>query len=175
MSKVLVLAAHREPDNSRINRAQIDALRELPNVTVQELIREYPDFNINVDREHALLNAHQHIVMLFPLYWYSSPAILSEWQDAVLTHGFAYGSTGTALHGKTLQLVVSTGGDRQAYTSQGYNRYSVDSLLLPFHAMANLTGMDFLPPHLIQGANDMTDQQLACHVKSTVDLLKKWL
>ncbi|WP_420284881.1 NAD(P)H-dependent oxidoreductase [Serratia liquefaciens] len=173
MSRILVLAAHRFPDESRINKALIEALRPLPNVTVHELMRAYPDYQIDVAREQELLQNHDAVLMLFPFYWYSSPAILSEWQDAVLTHGFAYGSEGTQLHGKPLQLVVTTGGNQQAYTAEGYNRYPVEDLLRPFHAMANLTGMDYLPPHLVQGVFDMSDERLAQEAARVVALLKK--
>lgn len=116
MSRILVLTAHRNPDESRINRQLIEAVSLIPNVTVHELMREYPDFQIDVAREQQLLESHDVIVMMFPFYWYSSPAILSEWQDAVLTYGFAYGSSGDRLRGKPLQLVVSTGGKAQDYT-----------------------------------------------------------
>ncbi|MEL5451721.1 NAD(P)H-dependent oxidoreductase [Serratia bockelmannii] len=174
MPRILVLTAHRTPDESRINKALIEAVRTLPDVTVHELIRAYPDYRIDVAREQELLQSHDAVVMLFPFYWYSSPAILSEWQDAVLTYGFAYGSEGTKLHGKPLQLVVSTGGNAQAYTAEGYNRYPVQELLLPFHAMANLTGMDYLPPHLVQGVFDMSDERLAQEAAGVVALLAKW-
>ncbi|CNJ11593.1 NAD(P)H dehydrogenase (Quinone) [Yersinia aldovae ATCC 35236] len=172
MSRILVLTAHRTPDESRINRRLIEALRPLPTVTVHELIREYPDFQIDVAREQELLESHDVIVMMFPFYWYSSPAILSEWQDAVLTYGFAYGSSGDKLQGKPLQLVVSTGGKAQDYTPQGYNRYPALDLLLPFHAMANLTGMDYLPPFLVQGANEMPEDTLDRYVQGVVGLVK---
>ncbi|MDN0101107.1 NAD(P)H-dependent oxidoreductase, partial [Yersinia enterocolitica] len=99
MPRILVLTAHRKPDESRINHQLIEAIRPLPNVTVHELIREYPDFQIDVAREQELLESHDVIVMMFPFYWYSSPAILSEWQEAVLTYGFAYGSSGDKLRG----------------------------------------------------------------------------
>ncbi|CAH8182184.1 Glutathione-regulated potassium-efflux system ancillary protein KefG [Vibrio aestuarianus] len=33
------------------------------------------------------------------MYWYSTPALLKEWQDLVLEYGFAYGQEGTALNG----------------------------------------------------------------------------
>jgi hypothetical protein len=36
MSRILVLTAHRFPDESRINKALIEALRPLPDVTVHE-------------------------------------------------------------------------------------------------------------------------------------------
>ncbi|MGE4799655.1 NAD(P)H-dependent oxidoreductase [Yersinia hibernica] len=172
MSRVLVLTAHRKPDESRINHGLIEAVRVLPHVTVHELIREYPDFHIDVAREQELLAAHDVIVMMFPFYWYSSPAILSEWQDAVLTYGFAYGSRGDQLRGKSLQLVVSTGGKAQDYTPQGYNRYPALDLLLPFHAMANLTGMDFLPPFLLQGANAMEEDTLQQSIQSVVRMME---
>ena len=78
---------------------------------------------------------------------------------------------GRKLHGKPLQLVVSTGGNAQAYTPAGYNRYPVQDLLLPFHALANLTGMDYLPPHLVQGVTDMSDEQLAQAAAGVVALM----
>lgn len=174
MSRILVLTAHRSPDDSRINKTLIEALRALPNVTIHELIRVYPDYQIDVAREHELLQEHDVVVMLFPFYWYSSPAILSEWQDAVLTYGFAYGSEGTKLQGKPLQLVVTTGGNAQAYSPEGYNRYPVADLLRPFNAMANLTGMDYLRPHLVQGVFDMSDELLAQETAGVVALIKRF-
>ncbi|VEA61925.1 General stress protein 14 [Serratia plymuthica] len=173
MSRILALTAHRFPDDSRVNKALIEALNTQPKVTVHELMRAYPDYRIDVAREQELLQSHDAVVMLFPFYWYSSPAILSEWQDAVLTYGFAYGSEGTQLHGKPLQLVVTTGGNPQAYTPEGYNRYPVADLLRPFNAMANLTGMDYLPPHLVQGVLDMSDERLAQEAAGVVKLLQK--
>lgn len=174
MSRILVLTAHRSPDDSRINKALIEALRPLPNVTVHELIRAYPSYQIDVAREQELLQTHDAIVMLFPFYWYSSPAILSEWQDAVLTYGFAYGSEGSKLHGKPLQLVVTTGGNKQAYSPEGYNRYPVADLLRPFNAMANLTGMDYQPPHLVQGVLDISDELLAQEAANVVQLVGRF-
>lgn len=172
MSRILVLTAHRNPDESRINRQLIEAVSLLPNVTVHQLMREYPDFQIDVAREQQLLESHDVIVMMFPFYWYSSPAILSEWQDAVLTYGFAYGSSGDRLRGKPLQLVVSTGGKAQDYSPQGYNRYPALDLLLPFHAMANMTGMDFLPPFLVQGANAMEEDTLQEYIQGVMRMME---
>ena len=81
MTKVLVLAAHRAPDESRINHAGVTALKSIAGVTVHELKREYPDHQIDVAREQALLLEHDAIVLMFPFWWYSSPAILKDWQD----------------------------------------------------------------------------------------------
>ncbi|MBF4190165.1 hypothetical protein ISX56_30285, partial [Serratia ureilytica] len=37
--------------------------------------------------------------------------------------------------------------------------------------MANLTGMDYLPPHLVQGVSDMSDEQLAQEAAGVAALL----
>ncbi|PWI81104.1 oxidoreductase [Enterobacter sp. CGMCC 5087] len=157
MKKVLILSGHRYPERSRICEAGGKALGTLPNVTVHNLMNACPDFVVDVKREQQLLKAHDVVVMMFPFWWYSSPAILKEWQDQVLEYGFAYGSEGKALHGKPFMVMTSTGGNEVAYTPQGYNRYAVDDLLLPFRAMANLTGMIWQTPALIQGANNISD------------------
>jgi len=172
MSRILVLSAHRSPDTSRLNQAVLNALRPLSEVTVHELSREYPDLRIDAAREQALLQSHDTVVLVFPFYWYSSPAIVKEWLDAVLAYGFAYGPGGTHLHGKNLQLVVTTGGPATAYTSTGANRYAVEELLLPFQATANLVGFNYLPPLLIQGAKEITDEQLALAVEGVVAKVK---
>ncbi|WP_048795419.1 MULTISPECIES: NAD(P)H-dependent oxidoreductase [Serratia] len=160
MKKALILSGHRYPERSRISEAAGQALSTLPGVTVHNLMNEYPDFVIDVKREQQLLKTHDVVVMLFPFWWYSSPAILKEWQDQVLEYGFAYGSEGKVLHGKPFMVMTSTGGNEAAYTSQGYNRYAVDDLLLPFQAMANLTGMLWQSPAMIQGANDISDNDI---------------
>jgi hypothetical protein len=67
-------------------------------VDISDLYEEYPDFYINVKREQQLLIEHDIIVFQHPFYWYSSPAILKQWEDLVLEFGFAYGPGGTKLH-----------------------------------------------------------------------------
>jgi len=172
MHNVLIVAAHRTPDASRINRAAIDTLTGMKNITVHELMREYPDFNIDVAREHQLLMAHDVVVLLFPFYWYSTPAILKEWLDVVLTRGFAYAG-GTALQGKTLLVATSTGGTAEAYTAGGYNQYPVEALLLPLRNTANRTGMVWQTPQLIQGANTITDEEITLGVDQLVMRISK--
>ena len=60
-------------------------------VTLVDLYGEYPDYRIDIDREQQRLRDHDVVVFMFPLYWYSTPSMLKEWQDLVLEHGWAYG------------------------------------------------------------------------------------
>ncbi|WJH35086.1 NAD(P)H-dependent oxidoreductase [Paenibacillus sp. CC-CFT747] len=160
MKRTLVLAAHPNMRESKINKAWLERLAGEEQVTIRDLYDEYPDFRINVEKEQELAASHDRLVFQFPFYWYSSPAILKEWQDAVLTYGWAYGSAGKALHGKEFMLALSTGGPEEAYGEGGYNRYPIGELLRPFQAMANLTGMTFLPPFLLHGVRTLSDEQI---------------
>lgn len=158
--KTLVIVAHPNINESRINKAWKQRLSEEPDITVHDLYEEYPHKHIDVEREQALLLAHDRIVFQFPFYWYSSPSLLKEWQDAVLTYGWAYGSEGTKLHGKDFMLAISTGGPEAAYQAGGYNHYSMSELTKPFQATANLTGMRFLPSFVLQGVRMLGEDQV---------------
>lgn len=95
--KVLVLFAHPSQELSEVNRPMAEAVRDLDGITLVDLYADYADFQIDIDREQDRLLQHDVIVFQHPLYWYSTPAILKEWQDLVLEHGFACGTKGTAL------------------------------------------------------------------------------
>ncbi len=96
------------------------------------------------------------VVFQHPFYWYSTPAILKEWQDLVLEHGWAYGHDGHALEGKTLLNVVSTGAPEESYSQDGANRFTMRQLLAPIEQTARLCGMDFLPPFVVHGTHALT-------------------
>lgn len=173
MKKVLVLSAHHAPETSQINQQAVQALRAIAGVTVHELWQAYPDYKIDIEREQQLLLEHDSIVLLFPFWWYSSPAILKVWQDLVLTYGFAYGHEGTALQGKKLLVMVSTGSTEQSYTLGGANLYPLETLLSPFRTMANKTGMVWQTPVPLHGANEATQTQIDNGVKVWSDKVKQ--
>ena len=99
--RILILFAHPALERSRVNRRLLTAVDGLVGVTVRDLYEVYPDYEIDVAAEQALCEQHDLIVFQHPLYWYSTPALLKEWQDLVLEYGFAYGSEGHSLDDKT--------------------------------------------------------------------------
>ncbi|WP_063772709.1 NAD(P)H-dependent oxidoreductase [Streptomyces sp. CT34] len=157
----LVVLAHPDLGASRANAALAEAARTTPDVHVHDLYAAYPDRRISVAREQQLLLAHDRVVLQFPFYWYSVPPLLKSWLDGVLEYGFAYGSQGTSLHGKVLQIATTTGGPADAYHPDGYNRFPIRDLLLPFDATAHLTGMRYADPFVVHGTRVLTDEQLA--------------
>src|SRR5262249_5428870 len=110
MRRILILFAHPVLERSRVNRRLLAAVRDLADVTVHDLYEAYPTLYIDAKREQRLLVDHDVIVFQHPFYWYSCPALLKEWQDLVLEHGWAYGHGGTQLRGKITFNAITTGG-----------------------------------------------------------------
>jgi len=170
--RILVLFAHPAFHKSRVNRVLADQVRELPGVTFHDLYESYPEFDIDVRAEQELLLAHEVVVFHHPFFWYSTPAILKEWQDLVLEHGWAYGREGKALIGKILLGVITTGGREEAYQHGGHNRFTVRELLAPIEQTARLCGMEFLPPFVAHGTHRMTRGEMEGHGRDYRSLLE---
>ena len=161
--RTLVLLAHPDLVSSRVNSALADAVRDLDHVTVRDLSAVRGEQGFDVVTEQRLLVEHDTVVLQFPWYWYSVPGVLKQWMDQVLTYGFAYGSGGTALHGKTLQVVTTTGGPGESYQPGGYNRFTMAELMRPIDATAHLCGMSLDEPLVVHGARVLDDEALAAY------------
>lgn len=156
--RVLVLFAHPSLDRSEINAEMLRITRATAGVTVVDLYADYPDYRIDIDREQQRLVEHDVVVFMFPLYWYSTPPMLKEWQDLVLEYGFAYGHEGHALHGKTFLCALSAGGAADAYRAEGYNHFTLRELLRPLEQTAILCGMHYLAPFALFGARTAVEE-----------------
>ena len=161
---ILVLAAHPNWRESRVNRQLLAAARRVPRVSVRDLYSLYPDYDIDVAAEQAALARATLVVLLHPIQWYSMPALQKLWVDDVLQYGWAYGPGGEALHGKDLWLAATTGGSDRSYSPQGYNRHFFDAFLPAYEQTAALCGLRFLPPMLFHGARRESDDAVAAHV-----------
>lgn len=161
---ILVLAAHPNWRESRVNRRLLAAARDIEGVEVQDLYASYVDYDIDVPAEQARAENASLIVLLHPIQWYSMPALLKLWLDVVLTYGWAYGQGGTALQGKDLWLVATTGSPESSYHPQSYHRHFFEAFLPPYKQTAALCRMRFLPPLLLYGAHRASEQAVADHV-----------
>lgn len=97
------------------------------------------------------------LILQFPLWWFSMPAILKGWVDRVYAYGFAYGVGEHSdrrwgdrygegrLAGKRAMLSVTTGGWAEHYAPRGING-PIDDLLFPInHGILHYPGYDVLP------------------------------
>lgn len=173
LARLIVYYAHPGHRFSRANKMMATAARSVAGITFVDLYGEYPRHNIDVDREQARLLAHDVILFQFPLFWYSSPSLVKEWQDLVLQHGFAYGHEGHKLAGKKLLLALTAGGAEAAYAPKGYQQFPLRAFLTPFEQTAHLCKMEFLAPYVLYGALTADETfEIAPHVEGYRQLLQ---
>jgi len=172
LKKILILFAHPAFQKSRVNRVLIEGIHDIEGITFHDLYQCYPEMDIDVKMEQNLLEDHAIVIFHHPFYWYSTPAILKEWQDLVLEHGWAYGSKGQALKDKLFFNVMTTGGNRMAYQEEGYNRFTIRQLLAPIEQTAWLCKMKFLPPFLVHGTHSILKEEVITARQNYHELLK---
>ena len=165
--KKLVLVAHDNFDASRINRALVEAVQSLDNVTVHHIPQPHL---IDVTKEQELLLAHDEIVFQFPLQWFSSPASLKSWFDKVLSYNWAYGENYN-LSGKTFRVVLTTGGVTEAYLPGGQNGITFDEVLKPIEKTVGYIKGVYAQPFLVNGVYQLSDEDLKTKAKEFASTL----
>ena len=157
-NKILILFSHPLFEKSNANLAMVANIPQSDNITFHDLYEEYPDFDVDVKREQELLAAHDIIIWHHPMYWYSCPPLMKQWIDMVLEHGWAYGRRGLALKDKLIFQVITTGGNQEYYCETGRDRYTIPDLLEPFNQTAKVCHMEYLPPFVVHGTHNMTEE-----------------
>ncbi|MEA9390012.1 NAD(P)H-dependent oxidoreductase [Acerihabitans sp. TG2] len=115
----------------------------------------------DIAREQEKLRWADAVILQFPLWWFSMPAILKGWVERVYACGLAYGvgeHSDThwgdrygegAMAGKRAMLVVTTGGWESHYSPRGING-PINDILFPIqHGILYYPGFDVLPPMVI--------------------------
>ncbi|GGA46070.1 NAD(P)H-dependent oxidoreductase [Dyella nitratireducens] len=115
----------------------------------------------DIAREQEKLRWADTVILQFPLWWFSVPAIMKGWVERVYAYGFAYGvgehsdkhwgdryGQGS-MAGKRAMLIVTTGGWESHYSPRGING-PIDDILFPIqHGILYYPGFDVLPPYVI--------------------------
>ena len=173
--KILILFAHPAFHKSKVNKVLVDGMSEMEGVTFHDLYQEYPDLDIDVKREQELVMEHDVVIIQFPLFWYSTPAILKEWQDLVLEHGWAYGSQGDALKDKLFMCLVTAGGPRSAYRVGDFHDTTMNQLLTPLRQTAVLCKMKPLPPFVVHSSHALVMDEVLDHKNDLLKLLNSFI
>lgn len=159
MTTVLLLA-HPAFDASRANRALLSGVADLPGLEVTDLYALYPERRIDAGVERARLLRATRLVFQFPLQWYSTPSLLKEWEDAVLTPLF-YGEPDIATRtaGLPFFAATTTGGPWDSYRPGGA-AMTVGALLTPLQATALKCRWAWQPPFAVHDVRNLDDAAL---------------
>lgn len=130
---ILILFAHTYWENSKINKTLLNEAAKIKGVKIHNLTETYPDSKIDAQKEVELLKWADKIIMQFPLFWYSTPSLLKEWEDEVLVKIDAMDmqTKSKTLSGKTFQIITTAGGKAQSY--DGRHGATIKQLLLPIY------------------------------------------
>lgn len=141
--KTLVVVGHPQLADSGTQQF-LKVAAELPTVTWHPVSEP-----VAIEQEQQLLQQADRIILQFPLYWYSAPALLKNWLDQVLTRQFAYPAAGGNLVGKSLGIVVTLGSPARQFKAGGDEQFTISELMAPFQALANKLKMNYLPTFVV--------------------------
>ena len=108
----------------------------------------------DVQREIRRLEWADLLILQFPLWWHSQPAILKGWFDRVLVYGGLYSGQCRYdrghFRGKRAICSVTAGSPEQAFMPYGRAGNMVE-WLWPIHSSLYNVGYDVLPPQVTYG------------------------
>lgn len=146
--KNLILFSHTYFEDSKLNKALLESIQDMPDTQVRNLNALYPDGKINVEAELAALKNTENIYFQFPCFWFSTPSLLKEWQDCVLTP-ILYDRDSKILENKHFGIIVTAGGAESRYQEFG----GLERLLSPLMASFQKLRVPLLPMHAIYDAH----------------------
>lgn len=139
----LVVVAHSDRDSltQSVARAASDAIRaaggdvELADLAAENFDPRFTDSDLDLYRgrgevtadvaaEQERIDRADHLILVFPMYWWSMPALLKGWIDRVFVGGWAYDATpGAAQFGMLerlrIDLVIVAGDDTESFERHG--------------------------------------------------------
>ncbi len=73
-----------------------------------------------VQAEMRRIERNDAVVMIFPVWWWSMPALLKGWIDRVWNNGWAYGARKIPV--SRAWMIAIAGGDAASFSKRGYDK-----------------------------------------------------
>ena len=148
--KTLLILSHTYWQDSKANKALANAATELDFVKLHNINEIYKDGKIDAEKEIALIKEADFIVFQFPLFWFSTPSLMKEWQDVVLTK-IMHSDYSKILQGKKFGIVTTLGGAKNTY--DGHHGYTLNELLRPIYYSFKYSGATCIDEFAIYSAD----------------------
>lgn len=112
-------------------------------------------FSPEISAEIGKLLRSDFLLLQFPMWWFSMPAIMKGWIDRVFAFGSAYDLGQTweegVFTGRRAMLSVTTSAPAAAFAPDGRNG-DIERILWPMHAgMLGILGYTVMPPFVAHG------------------------
>ena len=153
-----VLAREQFLDGPGYFKPQAEQLRAVAAGTLTDPVKTHLD----------QLQRAELLVLSFPLWWFSMPAIMKGWVDRVFVMGATFGGehgifTGGGLSDKKAMLLLTTGGAQAAFAPDALEGYGdMNTFLFHIHrGMLEFVGYDVLPPVVTHGPARLDDADRA--------------
>ena len=146
--KTLVIVSHPYFSHSRVIRALQHTAERAENVTIRHLEQMYGNdaAAIDIAAEQAAYREAERVVFLYPTHWFNLTPMLKAYLNEVWTYGWAFGTGGTALKDKQLQVVTTAGASEFTYSHEGLLNSTMEEVLTPMKASARYVGMHYRQP-----------------------------
>lgn len=137
-----------------------------------EQVKAYAEGRLAQDirNEQEKIAACDLLILQFPLWWFSVPAIMKGWFDRVLTPGFAYGGGRLfeqgPMRGKRAMLSLTTGGMREVFDEGG--RYgNLDHMLhhVNFGVLA-FCGFEVIQPFVVHAPARIPNEERETYLQT---------
>lgn len=170
MKRVLIVTAHpssynlttgiakivqeeKEKKGSEVDVVDLYRDKQLPFLTFEDSSEDHQTPEIEYYQEK--IKAADEIVIVYPLWWGTIPAILKNWLDSVLMPGFAftYGENGRPkglLQGKLVKIISTSGAPTFFYCINGIRRANKK---IWKQTIVEFCGMKFEGFHLFGGVD----------------------
>ncbi len=177
MTHTRIMLFHPDLTRSTANAALAEAAWGMPGIKIIDMYGRYGRSGIDTDREVRELLAADRLVLQFPVHWYAPPALLQDWQAAVLTRMFYINAEaeGRWLEGKPLLVAATAGNMPSAYCASGQNGFALETLLQPLQATARRCRLRWAAPFLLYEANRLKPAGLERASRDYRRHLRHWI
>ena len=148
------VAGIRETKAATVELADLAAEGFDPRMTRKDLAfyRERGPLPQDVRREQQRIERADLLLLAFPIYWWSLPAVTKGWIDRVFTKGWAFGSDDRfagPLSAKHVRLIATGAGSHRLYQKHGYESAMAAQIA---HGIFNFSGVANVETHLFLDA-----------------------
>jgi len=108
----------------------------------------------SIKQEQSKLKSSDFLILQFPLWWWSFPAILKGWIDRVITSGFAYGKGSTLSPRKVMYSITTGGADNKEELD--YYQNKIDGL---YQDIFGFMGWEIFPAFIAHGVQQKSKDE----------------